>query len=546
MSEPDAQTPRPLPADGLAGLKENWRHDLLSGFQIFLIALPLSLGIAMASGFPPMGGLIAAIIGGMLVSLLSGSYVTINGPAAGLIVIVLGGVTTLGAGDAAAGYRYTLAAIVIAGLLQVGFGLFKAGKLSAYFPTPAVHGMLAAIGIIIMSKQLHTVFGMKPHGHETLEVIAEIPHSILHGNPDIAIIGLSCLAIAIIWPLLPVPALRKIPAPLIVVLAGMALGKYFDLDHSHLYSFQGHDFKLGPDFLVNLPGNIMQGIVLPDFGKISTVPFWGLVLTVALIGSLESILSAMAVDKLDPFGRRANLNRDVAAVGAGTALSGLIGGLPMIAEIVRSSANINNGGRTRWANFFHGVFMLAFLALAPGLLHEIPLSALAALLVYTGYRLASPKEFIHTYKTGPEQLAIFLVTIICVLATDLLIGVACGIVTKLVIHSFRGVPLKDLFRLVYQTRETEAGHFLVQIDSSAVFSNLISLKSELDSLPLKQSVKFDLSRALLIDHTVMEYIDHFAKDYRRTGGQCEIYGLESHVPVSEHPLAARRLALSGK
>lgn len=537
MSE---STPQ-LPKDGLAGLKENWRADLISGFQIFLIALPLSLGIAMASGFPPMGGLIAAIIGGLVVSLISGSYVTINGPAAGLIVIVVGGVSSLGAGDAAAGYRYTLAAVVIAGLLQIGFGLFKAGKLSAYFPSPAVHGMLAAIGIIIMSKQLHTVFGMKPHGKETLEVIAEIPHSVMHANPEIAVIGLVCLAIAVIWPLLPFKLLRKVPGPLVVVLAGMGLGKLFDLDHSHLYSFQGHDYQIGPDYLVNLPGNVLQGIVMPDFGKIGSVPFWSLVLTIALIASLESILSALAIDKLDPFGRRANLNRDVAAVGVGTTISGLLGGLPMIAEIVRSSANITNGAHTRWANFFHGAFMLVFLLFAPALLHEIPLSALAALLVFTGYRLASPKEFIHTYKTGPEQLAIFLVTIVCVLATDLLIGVGCGILTKLLIHKFRGVPFKDLFKLVYETTETEPGHYLIRVDSSAVFSNLIALKSELESLPSGKSVSFDLSRAQLIDHTVMEYIDHFAKDYRRNGGQCEITGLDTHQAVSEHPLAARVL-----
>jgi MFS superfamily sulfate permease-like transporter len=531
---------RALPQDGLAGLKENWRIDLSSGFQIALIALPLSLGIALASGMPPMAGLIAAIVGGMVVSLISGSFVTITGPAAGLIVIVLGGVQHLGNGDLAAGYRYTLAAIVIAGLIEAAFGLFKAGKLSAYFPVAAVHGMLAAIGVIILSKQIHTVFGVKPHGHETLEVMSEIPHTIMHANPDIAVIGLICLGVTILWALLPWKTLKKIPAPLIVVVLGIVLGHVMGLEKEHTSTLMGHPHLVGPKFLLNLPANLAQGIVFPDFGKIASPDFWGVVLSLALIGSLESLLSALAVDKLDVYGRKANLNRDIFAVGMGTAISGMLGGLPMISEIVRSSANVSNGARTRWANFFHGLFILLSILLLPGLIQQIPLTALAALLVYTGYRLASPKEFVHTYHLGKEQLLIFVVTLFSVLATDLLIGVACGVVVNMIVVTFQGSPFKDLFKLKCRIEESSPGHWVFQIQGASVFCNLITLKHKLESLPPEQTVRIEFHESPLVDHTVMVYLQQFAKDYRRRGGACDIAGLEDHTPVSDHPLATRK------
>lgn len=531
-----------VPKDGLAGLKENWRFDLSSGFQVFLIALPLSLGIALASGMPPMAGLISAIVGGLIVSMISGSYVTINGPAAGLIVIIVGGVESLGQGDVALGYRLTLAAIVIAGILQMVFGLLKAGKLSAFFPAPAVHGMLAAIGVIIMAKQAHTVLGVSPHAKETLEVIAEIPHSIFHANAEIAIIGLICLAVTVLWAVLPIPALKKVPGPLVVVLVGIGLGHFFHLEKAHMSTLWGHEHQIGPNYLINLPGSLAKGIVFPDFSHIVQPAFWIVVLSIALIASLESLLSALAVDKLDVFGRRSNLNRDIFAVGLGSTISGLLGGLPMIAEIVRSSANINNGARSRWANFFHGGFLLLFLVLVPGLIHQIPLAALAALLVYTGFRLASPKEFIHTYKTGPEQLAIFVTTLVCVLATDLLVGVACGIVLKLLLHMFRGVKFRDLFKLKYDLHEASPGHYEISVHSAAVFSNLMALKSDLEYLPAEKSIVFDFSNSYLIDHSFMEYVHHFAKDYERSGGSCQIKGFDQHRPISDHPLASRKRA----
>ena len=540
-------TQAPVPKTGLPGLIENWRNDLLSGFLVFLIALPLCLGIAMASGFPPMAGIITAIIGGLVVSRINGSYVTINGPAAGLIVVIVDAVQALGHGDAMTGYRYTLAAIVVASVLQVLLGVFKAGKLSAFFPSSVVHGMLAAIGIIIMAKQIHTLLGVKPEAKTLLGTIAEIPHSIMEMNPEVSVIGCCGLAILIAWSVIKNPILKMIPAPLLVVLLGLALGQYFDLDHIHQYMFlpdasilPHHQFSIGPTFLVAVPEHFLAGFYFPDFSKITDYEFWISVVTIWLVGSLESLLSSTAVDKLDVYKRQSNLNRDLTAVGIGNIIAGLIGGLPMIAEIVRSSANINNGAKTAWANFFHGAFLLFFVALFPHLIHEIPLSALAALLVFTGFRLASPKEFAKTLAVGKDNFIVFVITVIGVIATDLLIGVAIGIVVKLAVHLSRGLKLSNLFKMAFEVEQDQAGSYRIKVSGAAVFSNFITLKSLLADFPAAKCVFFDLTEAELIDHTVMEFIHEFSEDYNLKGGQCQIIGLDEHHAYSQHPLAVRR------
>ena len=537
-----------LPKTGLAGLKENWRGDLLSGFLVFLIALPLCLGISMASGFPPSAGIITAIIGGVLVSRISGSFVTINGPAAGLIVVVYDAVQSLGEGDAMAGYRFTLAAIVVASVLQILLGIFKAGRLSSFFPTSVVHGMLAAIGIIIMAKQIHVVLGVTPEKGSLLSTIAQVPHSFWAMNYEIAIIGFSGLALLIAWALIKNKILKMIPAPLIVVLMGISLARYFDLDHEHLYLFlpdadflPHHEETIGPKFLVAISENFTSSFNFPDFSKFATLEFWEAVVAISLVGSLESLLSAMAVDKLDPYKRHSNLNKDLSAVGVGNLIAGLVGGLPMIAEIVRSSANVNNGAKTGWANFFHGALLLLFVVLFPRLIHSIPLSALAALLVFTGFRLASPKEFIHVWHIGKEQFFIFVVTVIGVIATDLLVGVAIGIVTELGIHLMNGVTFNNLFKMHFDIKTSDADKVYVNIEGAAVFSNLMALKEALAGLDKGKTVLFLLNDAYLLDHSVMEFFHDFENDYGASGGQCEFFGLEYHEPFSEHHLAARKV-----
>lgn len=532
-----------VPRDGIAGLREHWQKDILSGFFIFLIALPLSLGIAMASGMPPMAGIIAAVVGGMVVSLLAGSYMTINGPAAGLIVVMLGAVETLGAGDAMAGYKFTLAATVISGGFIVLLGILKAGILGDFFPTSAVHGLLASIGIIIISKQLHIMLGVTPISKTPIPLLMEVPHSLVVMNPQIAIIGFTSLAILIIFSLASVKKIRllkMIPAPMIVVVVGIILGHIFDLEHEHKYLLlDTHEYTIGPKFLVTLPANVLDGITFPDFGQIGNYHFWIAVLTITLVQSLETIMSAKAVEQLDPYKRHANLNKDLRAIGIGNIISGGIGGLPMIAEIVRSSANIANGATTRWANFSHGAFMLLFVVFAPQLIHQIPLATLGAMLVFTGYRLASPKEFRIVYKVGSSQLIVFVFTIIMTLATDLLIGVFAGIALKLAIHFYYGAPLSSLFKPTVSVRHDNADTYHIYVAKSAIFTNYIAFKQFIQRIPKGKHIILDFSGAAIVDHTVLEHLHHLSEEYREVGGKFDLVGLDNLTPLSGHPLAMR-------
>ncbi|MBX7205080.1 MAG: SulP family inorganic anion transporter [Bacteroidia bacterium] len=538
-----------VPADGIAGLKQNWKDDLLSGFVISLIALPLCLGIALASGVPPMAGIIAGIVGGLILSLTSGSYLTINGPAAGLAVIVLMSIEGFKK-MAPAGltpeqvemfaYQCTLAVGVGCGVLQLLFGMVKAGILSNFFPSSVVHGMLAAIGIMIFAKQFHTAVGVKPEGKEMMEIIAAIPHSLMNMNPEVGIISLVSLIILIGLPLIKNKYVKMLPAPLLVVLVAVPLGHYFDLEHEHKYLFlDHHEYTLGPKFLVTLPANVMDGIVMPRFDYLFTGFGIQMMITYALVASLESLLTAAAIDRLDPYKRHSNFNRELFAKGSGNILSSLFGGLPIIAEVVRSSANVNNGAKTRWANFFHGAFLLIFILFLSQFIHQIPLAALASMLMVTGYRLASPKEFAKNYHIGKEQFIIFLTTIIVTLMTDLLLGIACGVFVKLLIHMAYGVPFKSLFK-PFLTINEEGDEYTIDVEHSAIFSNYIGLKKQLDALPRGKKITVDFTNARLVDHTVLEHIHELADKYKRGGGSFEITGLDSHIPFSAHPFATRK------
>ncbi|MGR8932172.1 MAG: SulP family inorganic anion transporter [Gammaproteobacteria bacterium] len=525
----------------MSQLQTHWRADMQAGFLIFLIALPLCLGVAVTSGFPPMAGVTSAIVGGLLVSRINGSYLTITGPAAGLIVVILASVQNLGEGDVLAGYRLTLAAIVFSGALQILLGYFKAGRLAAFFPASVVHGMLAAIGIIIISKQLPTMLGIRlPDSPTILAGIGTLWHAHVFFVPTIALIALLAICLLIGWPRLRNPLFSKMPAPLLVIVLGIGFGYLFDLAHfvpEPLFKQPKEINTYGP-YLVSMPKSLISSIAFPDFSKIATLRFWESVLSITLVGSLETLLSSAAVDKLDPEKRYSNLNRDLGAIGVGNLVSGMIGGLPMIAEIVRSSANIDYGAKTGWSNFFHGGFLLVFVLLFPHIIGTIPLASLAALLVYIGYRLASPQAFAKTLDLGKEQLFIFVVTILGVLASNLLAGVLVGILAKLLIHLMRGVPLKHLLSLSYHV-EKQGNRCLIKISGSAVFSNFIALKSHLAALPDGLAITFDLSDVYLIDHTVMDFIEDYRQDYAKRGGDCEIHGLHDHHSYADHKLAAR-------
>jgi len=514
------------PKTGLAGLTENWHSDLRSGFLVFLIALPLCLGISMASGFPPSAGIISAIVGGLLVSHISGSYLTINGPAAGLIVVIAAAVQALGEGDAMAGYRYTLAAIVVSGVLQVLMGKFKLGQLSAFFPASVVHGMLAAIGLIIIATQTHVMLGATPESGSLFSTIVQIPQSLFHMKSEIFLISFLGLLILKVWPLIG----SKIPAPVVVVLVGMLFAWHFKLGQVTAAN--------GSQFLVPISDHFSADFYFPDFSKVFTLAFWEAVISISLVGSLESLLSAAAADKLDPYQRTSDLDRDLTAVGIGNMVAGLLGGLPMIAEIVRSSENINNGAKTAWANFFHGLLLLLIVVLFPALIQSIPLASLAALLVYTGYRLASPKVFARAMDVGKEQFLMFVVTIIGVLAVDLLAGVALGIMVKLAINLVRGVWLDNLFKIHFTIQQPANDTLVVKLLGSALFSNFLPLKKALAKLEPGKTIIFDFTNGYLIDHTVMEFIHDFRRNYEAQGGHCQKKG-KALETFSNHVLAAR-------
>jgi MFS superfamily sulfate permease-like transporter len=542
-ASPAIETSSPLgalPKDRIAGLKENWKYDIVSGFILFLIAMPLSLGIASASGMPPIAGIFAAITGGLLVSQTSGSFVTINGPAAGLIVVVVKSVEKLGGGME--GYHGTLAAIVIAGSLLFVLGLCKAGELSKFFPSSVVHGMLASIGITIMLKQVNPMLGVAPPGKEAWDLLTKLPYTVSHLNPEIATIGCVGLLLLISLTFVKKGFVKKIPPPIVVVLAGVGIGAAINITDPHSYTALGQTFDIVPKkMLVQLPTNFSESFTSPDWGALAKDGFWFCVMQITLVQGIETVLSCSAVDKLDPFKRQSNGSRDLAAVGLGSAVSGMIGGLPMIAEIVRSTANIANGARTRWSNFFHGLCLLIFVSTCAALINRIPMASLAALLVFTGYRLASPKVFKESYEIGWEQLLLFCITAITALLTDLLVGVATGVAVKFLLHLLRGVPAGQLFNPDVTVTTEEDGSFKVSIAKSAVFSNFLIIKRSLNKIEQGKKIVFDLSRATFIDHTVMEHLHDFQRNYRNAGGTCEITGLELHKANSHHPTACRRL-----
>ena len=549
MAEANPQVP-PVPRGNLAGLAKHWKSDLVSGFLVFLIALPLCLGISLACGYPAIAGIFTAIIGGILATFVSDSELTIKGPAAGLIVIAIGAVQdfgfTFGADPVAdmQAYRLALGVGVAAGIIQVLFGLFQTGIVAEFFPTSVIHGMLAAIGVIIIAKQLPVVLGVSAKG-EPLELLWKIPENILHMNPAIGIIGISCLLIMFLWPLVKNKYLKKIPAPMVVLALAIP---FFQLTTDHIYQFNGHEYQLGEDDLVQMPDRVFgmfDEITFPDFSGLATAVAWKWVMMFALIGTLESMLSAKAVDTLDPYRRKTNLDRDNLAVGLGNTLCSFVGGLPMISEIVRSKANIDNGAKTRFADLFHALFLLLCVALIPTVLHLIPLAALGAMLVFTGYRLASPKEFRHVLKIGREQLVIFVSTMVAVLATDLLIGIAIGIVVKFGIHIMHGAPIRSLFKPVLDIKQVSENSYLITARQSAVFSNWIPLKKKIESICKDEritSLTLDFSDTRVVDHTVLEKLHQLQKEFEQHGRALIIEGLVDHQSLSSQPQAARRKA----
>ncbi len=523
-----------IPKDGFEGLKENFTTDALSGFLVFLLALPLSLGICKASfgaDVSPIFGLVTAIIGGVVVSFFMGSRLSIKGPAAGLIVIVSGSVVAFG--DGQQGWHLALGAIVVAGIIQILFGLLKFGNFADFFPSAAIHGMLAAIGVIIMAKQLNLLLGIDPKllkGKEPLELLGMLPSSVMHENAHMAEIGFACLLIMVIMSLVKNQKVKKIPAPLIVLAVSIPLGFALHIKTDGAIS----------NFALVKVGSIGEafknGIINVDFSGITshTGVFIQYVILYALIGSIESLLTAKAVDGMDPYKRKTNFNKDLWAVGLGNTLSGIIGGLPMISEVARSSANVGYGAKTRWANFFHGIFLLLAVVFAVPFIEMIPNVALAAMLVFVGFRLAHPREFKHMYHIGIDQLIIFCATIFVTLATDLLIGVGTGIALEIIINLIHGTSLSSMFKSKSTIIEN-GDEIKVTIENELVFSNFLGLKKKLYSLPKGKRIHIHMEHSKVVDHSSLVGIGQFEKDYEQEGGKVSLMGLDEHAKVSHHP-----------
>ena len=525
----------------LGGLPKN----IFSGFVVSLIALPLGLGLAIASEAPPIAGIIAAIAGGMVVSLLGGSHLTITGPGNGLVIVILSAIVGMGEGDLYQGYLYTLAAIMLSGLLLFIFGVFRLGALSEFFPTTALQGMLAAIGVGILAKQFHVMLGFTDVKGNTINQLVLIPNSIknLLSNPSSDIIlasaiGVLSLAFLFLYARVRNSVFQLIPAPMWVVIASIGVMYYYDL-------VLKNPEVLGSNLMITLPDNLMASLPSPDFGKILTSEFMGYTLSITLVAVIESLLSIKAVDKLDPLKRRSNINKDLRALGIATGVSGFFGGLNVVTVIARSSVNVNNGGNNRSANFFHAAFLVVFILLFAKQIQKIPMPALAAILVYTGYRLATPENLLRIYKVGKEQAIIFLTTLVATLMTSLTTGILLGILTTLLVHivlNKSGVLFSRnwLKPNVLMYLEEETGNYYVSVKNFCSFLNFFKLKAKLDEIPPSAHAIIDFSLCEFVDHTVMEGLNDYSRSFSRQGGFFEIIGLDVHEAKTEHPFAIRK------
>lgn len=519
--------------------------NLFSGFVVSLIAMPLALGLALASEAPPISGVIASVVGGILVALLGGSQVTITGPGNGMVIVLLSAITTLGQGDMYQGYLFTLAAVVASGLLMILMGFARMGRLADFFPASAIEGMLAAIGIGILSKQFHIMIGNMGTQGDIISLLAQIPMAILDTarSGDIGVwfaagIGIISLLMMLYHNKIRNPILHLVPAPMWIVI--------FTVGLHYIYLALGKPFPLESGYLVRIPDNILSNLAFPDFGKVYSQEFILAVFAITLIASIESLLSIKAIDKLDPQNRRSNVNKDLKALGVATTVSGFLGGINVVTVIARSSVNVNNGATNRSANFFHALFLMIFVLLFQEQLRKIPLAALAAILVYTGYKLAAPNTFKKVAKIGREQLLIFLSTLMATLFTNLITGIAVGILVTFLIHVVlnRSISL-FLSHLIKPNillfKERDSGNYYVSVKYFCSFLNFYKLKNKLDVIPPQEDVVLDFSLCNFVDDTVMEGLQSYGEAFDKKGGSMEIIGLDKHEADSSHPFALRKI-----
>lgn len=510
-------------------LKINYKYDVVSGFIVSLIALPLCLGVASASNFPPVMGVLTAIIGGAIIGLISGSELAIKGPAAGLIVIVAGAVEEYGRGDLNTGYLLTASLIAVTGVMQFVLGYLKIGKYADFIPSSVIHGMLAAIGIIIISKQIHLLIGISPtelKGLKPLDLIKKVPESLLHLEWHISVIGIISLLILFFVPRIKNPFIKAFPPFLIVIISSIIFAQLLHLSDEN-YRFYNPLINPG-----ELKLNFAFDPAIFDGNNIVITLKYFFLLTI--IGTIESILTVKAVDLLDPLKRNANYNQDVMAVGIGNVIAGLFGALPMISEVARSSANINNKAITRLSAIVHGIFLMIFILIFSSVIQLIPVAALSSILIFVGFKLANPKDFIKSFGISAEHFLVFVTTIIITLMEDLLIGVLAGMLLKIVINYIRSNEFKKLFIAEYKIEHDELST-IVYIKNVGVFTNWLQIKNMLSTIENRRIV-LDFSQVKLADSAFIENLYRFKEVYK---GEISFRGFSELRPIKSHPYSMR-------
>ncbi len=485
-----------------------FKTDMLAGVVVFLVALPLCLGIAVASGAPPFAGIITGILGGIIVGILSGSNVSVAGPAAGLIAIVVAAITDLG-------FEVFLLAVLLAGIFQLVLGFVKAGTISSYFPSGVIEGMLTAIGIIIVKKELPHAIGydIEHEGdffsYQLLDsadkgFLAEIIHSFNYAH--IGAIIVTVVSIVILVAFNKVAFLKKIkllPGALVVVIVGIIINEIFKVTNPSWVISGNHLVKLP---IASSVGEFFGQFTFPDVSAIANPAVWVTAATIAAVASIETLLCLEAADKMDPMKRYSNANVELKAQGVGNFLSGLLGGIPMTSVIVRTTANINAGAKTRVASIFHGVLLLATAIAIPGLLNRMPMACLAAILIMIGLKLASPSVFKHMWKAGKYQFIPFIVTVVAVVFTDLLKGVGIGLAVNLFFI------LKGNMKLAYffKKEEHHEGEIIhIDLAQEVSFLNKAAIKQTLAHLPPNSRVIIDAGNTVYIDYDVLMLIRDF-------------------------------------
>ena len=480
-------------------LISNLKHDIPASIVVFFVALPLCLGIALASGAPLFSGLIAGIIGGIVVGALSGSQVGVSGPAAGLAAIVLTAIGSLG------GFENFLLAVVLGGIIQLLFGVLRAGIIGYYFPSSVIKGMLTGIGIIIIIKQIPVFFGYEsPEGGFSLTEMGGVINAI---SPGATLIALVSLGILLIWSNILIKKgkiFQLIQGPLVAVIAGII---YELLTHGNSV----WQIKVKQLVSVPVPSDFTSFIgqfSFPNFSLISNPEIWVTAFTIALVASLETLLCVEATDKLDPEKRVTPTNRELIAQGAGNFISGMIGGLPVTQVIVRSSANIQSGGKTKLSAIIHGFFLLISVMLIPTLLNKIPLSVLAAVLFIVGYKLAKPSLFKTMYQLGWKQFTPFIITILGIVFTDLLIGIGLGLmvgITIILIKSFQNS------HFLHIEDNSDGEHRIkMTLAEEVTFINKGAILKELDLLPEETFLEIDVRKTRFLDHDILEIFEDFS------------------------------------